>query len=88
MEGLEFLNINSGSLNFRKKINNSIDLNDAKRKFNQLKKFKNMTSQFEELKKNLPILDKDSKSREKPLDNYSKDDLQKLNNILKSVEKK
>ena len=87
-EGLEFLNINSGSLNFRKKINDSIDLNDAKRKFNELKTLKNMKSNFEELKKNLPILDKDSKSREKPLDNYSKDDLQKLNDILKSVDEK
>ena len=53
----------------------SIDLNGAKQKFN-------------ELKKNLPALDKDSKTGEKPLDNYSKDDLQKLNDILKSVEKK
>ena len=87
-EGLEFLNINSGSLNFRKKINDSINLKDAKQKFNELKNLKNMTKQFEELKKKLPILDNDSKSGEKPLENYSKDDLQKLNDILKSVEKK
>ena len=87
-EGLEFLNINSGSLNFRKKINDSINLNGARQKFNELKNLENMKSNFEELKKNLPILDKDSKLREKPLDNYSKDDLQKLNDILKSVEKK
>ena len=87
-EGLAFLNINSGSLNFRKKINDSINLNGAKRKLNEFKNLKNMTSQFEELKKNLTILDKNSKSEEKPLDNYSKDDLQKLNDILKSVEKK
>tara|TARA_Y100001936_G_C15997029_1_gene625678 strand:+ start:434 stop:1123 length:690 start_codon:yes stop_codon:yes gene_type:complete len=86
-EGLEFLNISSGSLNIRKKINDSINLNDAKKKFNELKNLKNMTKQFEELKKNIPILDKDSKLREEPLDNYSKDDLQKLNDILKSVEK-
>ena len=87
-EGLELLNINSSSLNFRKKINDSINLNDAKQKFNELKNLKNMTKQFEELKKNLPSLDKGSKSEEKPLDNYSKDDLQKLNDILKSVENK
>tara|TARA_B100000686_G_C16613071_1_gene874897 strand:- start:572 stop:1147 length:576 start_codon:yes stop_codon:yes gene_type:complete len=87
-EGLAFLNINSSSLNFRNKINDSINLNGAKRKFNELKNLKNMTSQFEELKKSLPILDKNSRSEEKPLDNYSKDDLKKLNDILKSVEKK
>ena len=87
-EGLELLNINSGSLNFQKKISDSINLNGAKQKFNELKNLKNMKSNFEELKKSLPILDKNSKLREKPLDNYSKDDLQKLNDILKSVEKK
>ena len=87
-EGLELLNINSSSLNFRKKINDSIKFNGAKRKINELKSLTNMKSNFEELKKNLSILDKDSKLREKPLDNYSKDDLQKLNDILKSVEKK
>ena len=86
-EGLEFLNISSGSLNFKKKINDSINLKDAKQKFNELKELKNITNQFEELKEKLPILGKDSKSGEKPLDNYSKDDLQKLNDILKSVDK-
>ena len=86
-EGLIFLNINSGTLNFRKKIKDSINLNGARRKINELKNFKNMTSQLDGLKKKLPILDNNSKSGEKPLDNYSKDDLQKLNDILKSVEK-
>ena len=56
-------------------------------KFEELKNLKNMSNQFEGLKKNLPNLGKNSKSGEKSLDNYSKEDLQKLNDILKSVEK-
>jgi hypothetical protein len=47
-----------------------------------------MADQFEDLKKKLPDMGSDSKNGEKPLDQYSKEDLQKLNDILKSVEKK
>ena len=54
----------------------------------ELKNLKNMVSQIEVLKNKLPILNKDSKSKEKALENYSKEDLEKLNDILKSVEKK
>ncbi|MZH14230.1 MAG: CvpA family protein [Nitrospinae bacterium] len=86
-ETLAYLNKNPGALNFRKKLTDSIDLDGAKQKFEELKNLKNMSGQFEDLKKNLPNLGKDSKSGEKSLDNYSKEDLQKLNDILKSVEK-
>ena len=86
-ETLAYLNKNPGALNFRKKLTDSIDLDGAKQKFEELKNLKNMSDQFEDLKKNLPNLGKDSKSGEKSLDNYSKEDLQKLNDILKSVEK-
>ena len=41
-----------------------------------------------EFKDNLPSMSENSISEEKYLDEYSKDDLQKLNDILKSVEKK
>ena len=43
---------------------------------------------YEEFKDNLPSMSENSISEEKYLDEYSKDDLQKLNDILKSVEKK
>ena len=47
-----------------------------------------MVDQLEEFKDNLPSMSENSISEEKYLDEYSKDDLQKLNDILKSVEKK
>ena len=59
-----------------------------KEKFEELKNMKDMADQFEDLKKNLPNMDGDSKKDEKPLDQYSKEDIQKLTDILKSVEKK
>ena len=47
-----------------------------------------MTEKLEELKEKLPNLEKEFKSKENPLDEYSNEDIKKLNNILKSVEKK
>jgi membrane protein required for colicin V production len=76
---LDFVNKNPGTLNIRKKISD-FDLEGAKDKFNDLKDLKNLTDKIDDLKKNLPGSDK-------PLDDYSKDDLNKLNDILKSVDK-
>ena len=87
-EALKYIEINPGAWNFRKKFNESIDLNGAKEKLKELKNIKNMTDHLESLKKSLPILSNDSKTGEKPLENYSKEDVQKLNDILKSVDKK
>ena len=49
---------------------------------------KEVTNQFEDLKKNLSNMGGDSRKGDKPLDQYSKKDIQKLTDILKSVEKK
>jgi hypothetical protein len=59
-----------------------------KEKFEELKNMKGMAEQFEDLKKSLPNMNRDSKKGENPLDEYSKEDIQKLTDILKSVEKK
>ena len=40
------------------------------------------------LKKKLPDIKNQLKSMKKPLDEYSNEDIQKLNEIIKSVEKK
>ena len=47
-----------------------------------------MADQFEDLKNSLPNMEGNSKNGEKPQDQYSKEDIQKLTDILKSVEKK
>ena len=47
-----------------------------------------MADQFEDLKKSFPNMEGNSKNGEKPQDQYSKEDIQKLTDILKSVEKK
>ena len=84
---LTFVNQNPEALNFRKKLTD-FDMGGMKEKFEELKNMKDMADQFEDLKKNLPNMDGDSKKDEKPLDQYSKEDIQKLTDILKSVEKK
>jgi membrane protein required for colicin V production len=76
---LKFVNKNPGTLNIRKKITD-FDMEGVKDKFDDLKDLKNLSDKFSDLKKNLP-------STDKPLDEYSKDDLSKLNEILKSVDK-
>lgn len=73
-EVLAFVNRNPEALNFRKKLGN----------FN----FEGAKEKFDELKEKLPNLEKDSKSGKNPLDEYSSEDLKKLNDILKSFEKK
>ena len=84
---LTFVKQNPGTLSIRKQLTD-FNLDGAKEKFEELKNLKNMADQFEDLKKKLPDMGSDSKNGEKPLDQYSKEDLQKLNDILKSVEKK
>ena len=75
---LNFAN-NPGTLNIRKKILD-FDMDGAKEKFDDLKDFKNLSDKFNDLKKNLS-------NNDKPQDQYSAEDLRKLNDILKSVDK-
>ena len=84
---LTFVNQNPEALNIRKKLTD-FDMGGMKEKFEELKNMKDMADQFEDLKKKLPNMDGDSKNEEKPLDQYSEEDIQKLTDILKSVEKK
>ena len=72
---LNFVN-NPGTLNIRKKILD-FDMDGAKEKFDNLK---NLSDKFNDLKKNLS-------NNDKPQDQYSAEDLRKLNDILKSVDK-
>jgi membrane protein required for colicin V production len=84
---LAFVSQNPEALNIRKKLND-FDMGGMKEKFEELKNMKGMAEQFEDLKNSLPNMNGDSKKGEKPLDEYSKEDIQKLTDILKSVEKK
>ena len=84
---LAFVSQNPEALNIRKKLND-FDMGGMKEKFEELKNMKDMADQFEDLKKSLPNMNGDSKKGEKTLDEYSKEDIQKLTDILKSVEKK
>jgi len=77
---LDFVNKNPGTLNIRKSISN-FDLEGAKEKFEELKQIKEITETLEGLKNHLP-------DNGKPQDQYSKEDMQKLNEIFKSVDKK
>jgi len=77
---LNFASQNSGALNIREKIS-SFDMEGAKGKFEEIKDLKKLKETFDELKENLPDI-------QKPLDQYSKEDQKKLEEILKSVDKK
>ncbi|MBT3510375.1 MAG: CvpA family protein [Nitrospina sp.] len=77
---LDFVNQNPGTLNIRQKISN-FDMEGAKEKFNDLKDLKNLSDKISDLKKNLP-------NNSQPQDEYTKDDLEKLNDIFKSVDSK
>ncbi len=59
----------------------SQDPGALKEKFNELKEMKKLKDTFDDLKKKLP-------DNDKPLDQYSPEDREKLNAILKSVSKK
>ncbi len=56
------------------------DMEGVKEKFNELKEMKKLKDTFDDLKKKLP-------DNDKPLDQYSPEDQEKLNEILKSVNK-
>ena len=87
---LAFANQNPEALNIRKKLTD-FNMDGMKEKFEELKEMKEMkemADQFEDLKISLPNMDGNSKNGEKPQDQYSKEDIQKLTDILKSVEKK
>ena len=80
---LAFANQNPEALNIRKKLTD-FDMGGMTEKFEELKE---MADQFEDLKKSLPNMEGNLKNGEKPQDQYSKEDIQKLTDILKSVEK-
>ena len=84
---LAFANQNPEALNIRKKLTD-FDMGGMTEKFEELKEMKKMADQFEDFKKSLPNMEGNSKNGEKPQDQYSKEDIQKLTDILKSVEKK
>ena len=75
----DFIKKDLGTLNIRKNLSN-FDMEGAKEKFEELKNLKNLSDTFNDLKKILP-------DNDKPQDQYSKEDLKKLNEILKSVDK-
>jgi hypothetical protein len=83
---LIFINQNSKTPNILKKLTD-FDIGSMKEKFEELKEMKDVTNQFEDLKKSLPKMGGDSEKVDKPLEQYSKKDIQKLTDILKSVEK-
>jgi membrane protein required for colicin V production len=83
---LIFINQNSITPNILKKLTN-FEMGGMKEKFEELKEMKEVTNKFEDLKKNLSNMRGESKKGDKPLDQYSKKDIQKLKDILKSVEK-
>ena len=76
---LEFINNNYGNLNIRKKILD-FDIQGAKNKFDELKDLKKLTEKYQDLKESLP-------NDDKPQEQYFKDDRNKLNDLLKAVDK-
>jgi len=83
---LIFINQNSKTSDILKKLTD-FDMGGMNGKFKELKEMKEVTNQFENFKKSLPNMGGDSEKVDKPLDQYSKKDIQKLSDILKSVEK-
>ena len=87
VKALTFVNQNIGNFKFQNPLND-FNIDEAKEKLKELKAVNNMVDQLEEFKDNLPSMSDNFISEDKELEEYSKDDLQKLNDILKSVEKK
>ncbi len=86
-EVLTFISQNPEAMNFRKNLTD-FNMDGVKEKFEELKNIKNLADHFNELKEKLPGLGEKIPGGSKPQDQYSKEDLQKLDEILKSVEKK
>ena len=84
---LTFVNQNIGNFKFQNPLTD-FNIDEAKEKLKELKAVNNMVDQLEEFKDNLPSMSDNFISEDKSLEEYSKDDLQKLNDILKSVQKK
>jgi len=82
---LKLINQKSASLDIREKLDN-LNIDKAKDKVDELINLNNMTDKLQELKEKLPNLEEQLKSVDKPLDEYSKEDLQKLKDIIKSIE--
>lgn len=76
---LDFVNKTPGTLNIRKNLSN-FNMDAAKEKLEELKDLKNVPDTFDDLKKNLL-------GNDKPQDRYSEEDTEKLQEILKSVDK-
>ena len=87
VKALTFINQNIGNFKFKNPLTD-FNIDEAKEKLKELKAVNKMVDQLEEFKDNLPGISDNFISEDKHLEEYSKDDLQKLNNILKSVEKK
>ena len=87
VEVLTFVNKNISNFNFQNPLAD-INIDNTKEKLKELKVIKKVGDQIEVFKKKLPDMSQNSISEEKYLDEYSKDDLQKLNDILKSINKK
>ena len=87
VKALTFVNQNIGNFKFQNPLND-FNIDEAKEKLKELKAVNNMVDQLEEFKDKLPNISEKFVSDDKEMEEYSKDDLQKLNDILKSVEKK
>ena len=87
VKALTFVNQNIGNFKFQNPLTD-FNIDKAKEKLKELKAVNKMVDQLEEFKDNLPSMSDNFISKDKELEEYSKDDLQKLNDILKSVEKK
>jgi membrane protein required for colicin V production len=75
---LDFVNQKPGTFNI-KKILSDINLEGAKEKLKELKDLKKLKDTFDDLKDKL-------QDKNKPLDQYSPEDLKKLEEILRSVD--
>ena len=87
VKALTFVNQNIGNFKFQNPLND-FNIDEAKEKLKELKAVNNMVDQLEEFKDKLPDISEKFVSDDEHMEEYSKDDLQKLNDILKSVEKK
>ena len=87
VKALTFVNQNIGNFRFQNPLND-FNIDEAKEKLKELKAVNNIVDQLEEFKDKLPNISEKFVSDDKEMEEYSKDDLQKLNDILKSVEKK
>ena len=87
VKALTFVNQNIGNFKFQNPLKD-FNIDEAKEKLKELKAVNNMVDQLEEFKDKLPNISEKFVSDDKEMEEYSKDDLQKLNDIFKSVEKK